>query len=403
MSAGVRGGATRVAIAAALSAGLLACATTEASKHQPASAHLAMGGGMRMSGRFAAVPGRPDCLRFAYGQSALSLRYRGPMPRVLLARGDANSLPILFDVRVDGELVGLRTLLQNGDGDGDNPQLFLRPHHKSGADRRDPEAAAEGRATHRLQLVRRGEALMGEVWACGVALAPGTTLLPPDPPPARRLLFLGDSITAGYGNLGDGPHCPFAPAEENGSLAFAPLAAADLGADLEVVAWSGRGLWRNLDLSQVDTMPQLLGRALPEDRHAHWAAAAAPVDAVVVNLGTNDFSGGPVDGESFTAAYVSLLTKLRGLYPAAHLVATLGPMLQDEAPTLGALSQARTNLRAAIDRRRRAGETPAMLSALEFPRQDGSLGYGCDWHPSLATHRAMALQLAAHLRAAAGL
>jgi hypothetical protein len=38
------------------------------------------------------------------------------------------------------------------------------------------------------------------------------------------------------------------------------------------------------------------------------------------------------------------------------------------------------------------------LAYLEFPRQDGTLGYGSDWHPSAATHSRMADQLTAELR-----
>jgi hypothetical protein len=39
---------------------------------------------------------------------------------------------------------------------------------------------------------------------------------------------------------------------------------------------------------------------------------------------------------------------------------------------------------------------------LEFPPQSATNGFGCDGHPSAATHRLLAAQLTAALRAAMG-
>jgi len=35
---------------------------------------------------------------------------------------------------------------------------------------------------------------------------------------------------------------------------------------------------------------------------------------------------------------------------------------------------------------------------VEFPQQDGSTGYGEDWHPSIATHQLMAERLTAEIK-----
>jgi hypothetical protein len=47
-----------------------------------------------------------------------------------------------------------------------------------------------------------------------------------------------------------------------------------------------------------------------------------------------------------------------------------------------------------------AGDTK--VGSFEITPQDGADGYGCDWHPSLATHSKMADQLETALRNALG-
>jgi hypothetical protein len=42
------------------------------------------------------------------------------------------------------------------------------------------------------------------------------------------------------------------------------------------------------------------------------------------------------------------------------------------------------------------------VTAFEIPPQDGSDGYGCDWHPSLARHEKMATTVTAAVKAALG-
>jgi hypothetical protein len=42
------------------------------------------------------------------------------------------------------------------------------------------------------------------------------------------------------------------------------------------------------------------------------------------------------------------------------------------------------------------------VGSFEITPQDGTNGYGCDWHPSLVTHQNMATELEAALRRALG-
>src|SRR5207253_1331322 len=78
--------------------------------------------------------------------------------------------------------------------------------------------------------------------------------------------------------------------------------------------------------------PLLWERTLAEDASSRWPFPAPPPDVVVVNLGTNDFwKGDP--GPSFETAYTAFLVKIRARYPAAPIIAALGPLLDGEKLT----------------------------------------------------------------------
>ena len=254
---------------------------------------------------------------------------------------------------------------------------------------------------HSLTVIKRTEALVGEARFAGLVLSPQGKILPPPPAKARRIEIIGDSISAGYGNEGANEKCGFSPTDENGDLAYGPMAARALDAEVTVIAWSGKGVLRNLDGNTTDTVPALYGRILPEKPNSAWDFARWVPDAVVINLGTNDFGLGVPDSSAFANAYDALLKSIRKHYPQATLLCAVGPMLSDTHPKdQTQLSAARTYVQAAVQRRQKTGDT--RVGFLEFPVQTGHRGYGCDWHPSLATHAAMAAQLTAVLREALG-
>ncbi|HEY3356589.1 MAG TPA: SGNH/GDSL hydrolase family protein [Polyangia bacterium] len=318
----------------------------------------------RLSGRFDLDdPAGPRC---AWSGSAIAARFSGAAVAVRL-RGAGD----WFAVTLDG---------------AELPPLALTPAQEG-----YPVALGLPPGEHDLVLTKRTEPLVGEAQLLGFDLAPGGRLLPPPPAPARRLEFVGDSITAGFGVLGRDASCPFSADTEDFTRTYAALTARALGAEPVAVAWSGRGVCRNYGDEPGDPMPALYERTLPARAESRWDFTRFTPDAVVLNLGTNDFSVGRAPpAAAFVAAYGGLVRRIRAAYDRAPVVCTLGPMLSP-----GELATARAHVAAAVD-------GLADVHLLEHPPQDPADGFGCDGHPSVTTHRRMAARLTALLRTALG-
>ncbi len=318
---------------------------------------------VRFVGRFDdADPAGP---RFAWPGSAIETRVSGGSLDVRLRDSGTNEFQVVLDGAPLGVIAtspGRERYTLGGLGDGE----------------------------HEVTLYKRTEARLGEVQFLGFIPGPGAHLLPVPPPPSRHIEFIGDSITAGYGNEGPNPMCPFTPSTENEYMAFGALTARALGADHVTIAWSGK---------TVEQMAEIWDRTLPDHVDSRWSFRDWIPDAVVVNLGTNDFSFRD-PGKSFVASYVGFLDRVRARYPTAFLFCTLGPMLADTYPP-GAwnLSHARAYIAAAVEAERSKGET--RIAFVEFPVQE-PMTAGCHFHPNLTTHRTMADQLTVAIRSKLG-
>jgi lysophospholipase L1-like esterase len=176
---------------------------------------------------------------------------------------------------------------------------------------------------HTVVLTKRTEASVGVEQL--LALTPqGGAIVPSPAPFTRRIEFIGDSIACGYGVLG--ADCHFSPETEDEGVAFGAIAATALHAQRSVIAYSGKGMYRDDRGSTVDQMPVLFNRVLPDDPTSTWDFSAPPPDVVVIELSSNDFTGGD-PGEAFERAYVAFLQQLRRRYPGAYVLCALSTMV----------------------------------------------------------------------------
>jgi lysophospholipase L1-like esterase len=323
---------------------------------------------VRFVGRFDTTD--PAGPRFAWSGSGMLARFSGASVGIRLA--GAQQYTVLIDGALQPKLTSTGNL--------------------------DPLASDLAPGEHTVEVYRRTEANQGEAQFLGFDFGAGQLLAPP-PAPERRIEIIGDSISCGYGVEGADMTCPFSPDTENHSLTYGAIAARNVGADLVTVAWSGKGVVCNYGddaTACTDPMPTYYDRILPARADSAWSFANYQPQAVVINLGTNDFSTAvdPTTAD-FEAAYVALLEHVRSEYADATILCTIGPLLSGTD-----LTTVRTSIDNAVQARAAQGDTK--VKTFELEPTDPANGYGCDYHPSSRTHEIMADALTAELRADLG-
>lgn len=256
-------------------------------------------------------------------------------------------------------------------------------------------ATGLGDGAHTVTLFKRTEAMTGSVVLKSIELSEGGEWLAPPPQPERLIEFIGNSITCGYGNLGD-PACSFSAETEDGYQTYAALATRQVRARMQTVCYSGRGVWRNYDQTQTGLLPELYLRYHPLDSTATYPFNDPSPDVVVINLGTNDFSSGNPPEKPFVQAYAELIRTVRQYHPKAAVVLLTGPMLnQDDGELRRPLSTQKQYLDAVVAQLSAEGMTDLYRFDLS-PQVDGE-SYGCNFHPAVAKHRQNGQELARFL------
>lgn len=177
---------------------------------------------------------------------------------------------------------------------------------------------------HSVAIYRRDEASKGLNTFQGFVLDSGKSLVAPDARPGRKLEFIGDSFTCGYGDedvFGTG----FSYATENAAITYAAQMANHYNADCMISAWSGKGMVRNYGAAtqtSPDPMPLFYARTCGSVAANNYSFTWQP-DVVVVALGINDFSTSPYPSQAqYVGGYSNFVKTLRGYYPNAHIICT---------------------------------------------------------------------------------
>ncbi|UPL02911.1 hypothetical protein LCI18_013845 [Fusarium solani-melongenae] len=238
--------------------------------------------------------------------------------------------------------------------------------------------------THTVELRKRSETNFGTFRITDVT-TDGT--LVPSTAPKRKIEIIGDSISVGFGLDGVLP-CINSAFLENNPKTYGALAANAVNADYSVVAWSGKGLVRNYASTPPDrspTMPVIYTRYGANDADGSFTFPQSWVpDAVVINLGTNDFGyigvRDPVDQADLTASLVELIKNINWHYTAAKFFLVTSPLISDDYPT-AADAQKTTQLRVYQDASDQL--TNVTFRVVDWPVQGSDAG--CSYHPNAAT------------------
>lgn len=210
----------------------------------------------------------------------------------------------------------------------------------------------------------------------------------------RKIEFIGDSITCGYGVLG-GPEAPFSTETESADDAFAVQCAGALDADYQLVSFSGIGvISRYIEPEENEPLTDVLMPALYPHTDAvlakrygwgpeSWDFSSFCPQVVVINLGTNDDSytrGIRERKERFEEEYCEFVRNIHRRNPGAEIVCTFGVMSQRLLP----------RVEEAVQRLSESG-VPVRMHR-EEPILPGEVT-GCDGHPSAQRQRKMAESL----------
>lgn len=175
-------------------------------------------------------------------------------------------------------------------------------------------ASGLGDTTHQVEIIKKTEgAFYDSLTFRGFELDPGRELNSLPPAPGLRLEFYGDSNAAGYSaectcDSGDAQY-------NNVYLSFVGQTSRMLGAEFSAITWSGIGLVRT-----PTKMSQRWDRVLPLSAAPLWDFSQWKPDAVVVDLGANDYYWG-VNESEMLAGWVDFVSNdLRSAYPDAHIV-----------------------------------------------------------------------------------
>jgi lysophospholipase L1-like esterase len=308
--------------------------------------------GPRFIGR---VTDDEDGRNFSWSGSAVELRFTGSDVSVTLDDWGHN----FFEVIVDGE------------------------HHVMSVGSEEDTyslASGLGPGEHEVLLYRRTEAFFGPTRFVDFSV-PESDWLPSNVPSGRKIEVVADSTATGYGIEGPDEHCGFSADTENHYIAYPAIAARAVNAEVNTIAWSGIGVYRDNSGNTENTMGLRYPRALPTDETSTWDFSQFVPQAVVVNLGSNDFVADD-PGQEFEDAFEDLLDVIRSHYPDARVYVAVG------SSTSGSeYSRLKPRLSAMVASRHAGGDNIAML---DFGTTGDEATYGCDWHPGQATHQLMA-------------
>ncbi len=250
----------------------------------------------------------------------------------------------------------------------------------------------------KIRMVKYSEAAFGKVGVKSIIIDGST--LQPAPEKSRRLEFIGDSITCGYGNEGVWNTDIFSTAKENPWEAYAAITARTLGADYQLISWSGIGIisnWTDQDVpNDVWLMPGMYSYTdketdlfLGNTELELWDNTDFVPDCIILNLGTNDASytkSIPDRVETFGREYYKFVQQVRSVNPGVKILCTLGVMGQDLCP----------EVERQVKKLNMEGED--QIYYMKFDLQRVEDGIGSDWHPSKITHNKMAEKLVLKLK-----
>lgn len=296
-----------------------------------------------------------------WSNSGVTFNFNGTGAKMEMAGSSANPNPAYVNVYVDGSLVPTSTLQV-----GTTKTNYVLAEGLESGD-------------HTISVRKRNEAVYGgsaTLTLSSITIVDGALTAAPAASD-RHIEVIGDSITAGFGNLAANTNVGYSSHVSDGTSTYATLTAQALGAEIDVIARSGiRFVRADMNNSMYPVYEQISG--LSDKCTDAYDFASNPKDVVIINLGTND-NGATLDGQPVTDEYVQSETKaflelVRKNNPNAEIVWAYGIM-----------GSGRTDaIQAAIKELNDAGDNHISFFALDRINSVRE-GYGTGSHPTVVT------------------
>lgn len=255
--------------------------------------------------------------------------------------------------------------------------------------------------TVEIELIKMSEAAFGKVGI--VEFITDSDIAPvPVPKKDRRIEFVGDSITCGYGIEGVVNVDTFNTRQENPYTAYAASTARNFNADFNLISWSGIGVlssWvedtaeKPLDNWLSPVLYPCTDAAYSNDIHQEpfeqWDFSRFVPQVIVINLGTNDESWTkniPERVEAFKVKYYDYLKLIRSKNPDADIICAYGVMQNGLADVEKELVEKFS-----------AENNDKHIHFLRFTTHTEADGMGSDFHPNLPTQQRMTRELTAKI------
>ena len=265
--------------------------------------------------------------------------------------------------------------------------------------------------SHTVELIKITEGTGGKSSFLGFTVTGGNQVLEElQNLPTKKIEFIGDSWTAGFGNLSQYAtgsasmaNGDFVAENQDNYFAWGPISARNVDAEYHVTAISGRGLYRNNTGSKNGTLPLNYDNVFEDDNSVSYDHASWHPDLVVIHLGTNDMAqeeGGSsfkLDDAAFQQTYTDFVSKILTYHPCANVIICFGNSKSDSWPTwTQQLTRLRTMANGVV-----SSFPNGNVTTLELPftaekwtgNTADDCGYGDAWHPSLCSHEEMAVKL----------
>jgi hypothetical protein len=249
-----------------------------------------------------------------------------------------------------------------------------------------------------VRIFKLTEASIGKIEFEGLKIDEGAELISLQLP-KNKIVWIGNSITTGYGNEisvlappKGNPNTGFHSKNQNNYKAWGSLASRICDAQAIHLCYSGKGLYRNFDGSNELLIHQFIQKSIPQDDlEIISSTVTAPI--YIVHAGTNDFGyeGANPQFKVDSALFVNGIHKVFKIIESwnfnAEIIVVSSNMISDFFPKNGN-KRFKKYIQSAVQN---FDNKSLKFHFLELKVQ--SEPYGENWHPSAFEHELMAKQI----------